>query len=332
MEPLFLAVICGCNAGLFREALHEVYIPRIQRGNAYFAANVLGARGALLSVLAHFFEHGRWGSPVETGVEGQSLTAEDQLFILMQAGLYLTATRGFAAPEARICYERAEPLCHSLNRPVLLYSALMGQWRYSLMTDKLTATMRIAKRVYSLAQEQNDSALMIGAYRALAVTLYYLGDFETARQYAMRGVQIWRSGGVQSPVEEVDAPAVVCLCYEALSEWHFGEIASCQATMAEAISLAKELNDMHALAVALYYAAILAHFERNPAEVERLASDLIELSTRHNFAHWLAAGAIFRGWARSASGDTAEGIAWIEDGIETIGQPARYWACHISWH
>ena len=121
MEPLFLAVICGCNAGLFREALHEVYIPRIQRGNASFAANVLGARGALLSVLVHFFEHGRWGSPVETGVEGQSLTAEDQLFILMQAGLYLTATRGLGAPEARICYERAESLCHSLNRPLLLY-------------------------------------------------------------------------------------------------------------------------------------------------------------------------------------------------------------------
>src|ERR1700726_485461 len=32
MEPLFSAVICGCNAGLFRDALHEVYIPRIQRG------------------------------------------------------------------------------------------------------------------------------------------------------------------------------------------------------------------------------------------------------------------------------------------------------------
>ena len=175
--------------------------------------------------------------------------------------------------------------------------------------------MQIAKRVYSLAQEQNDAALMIGAYRALAATLYFLGDFETARQYAMRGVQIWRSGGVQSQVEEVDAPAVDCLCYEALSEWHFGEIASCQATMAEAISLAKELNDMHALAVALYFAAHLAHFERNPAEVERLASDLIELSTRHNFAYWLAMGAILRGWARSASGDTAEGISWIEDGI-----------------
>ena len=90
MEPLFLAVICGCNAGLFREALHEVYIPRIQRGNAYFAAKVLGATGLLLSALVHFFEDMRWGSLAETVIEGQSLTAEDKLFILMQAGLYLT--------------------------------------------------------------------------------------------------------------------------------------------------------------------------------------------------------------------------------------------------
>jgi len=315
MEPLFSAVICGCNAGLFREALHEVYIPQIQRGNAYFAANVLGARGPLLSVLVHFFEHGRWGSPVETGGEGQSLTAEDQLFILMQAGLYLTATRGMGAPEAGICYGRAEPLCRSLGRPLLLYAALIGQWRYSLHTDKMSAAMQIAERVYSLAQEQNDAALMIGAYRALASTLHFLGDFEASRQYAMHAVRIWRSGSVQSYAEEYYTPAVSCLVYVAMSEWHLGEIASCQANMDEAISLAKELNDTNALAYALGWAASLAVNERNPAEVDRLTSDLIELSTRHNFVHWLALGAILRGWARSASGDTAEGIPWIEHGI-----------------
>jgi hypothetical protein len=151
MEPLFLAVICGCDAGLYRQALHDVYIPRIQRGDAFFAAKVLGARGALLSVLAHFFEQGRWEIPIEMGVEGQSLTPEDQLHILMQAGLYLTATRGYAAPEARSCYERAESLSVSLNRPLVLFSALRGLWRYSLVTDKLSATMQIAKRVYALA-------------------------------------------------------------------------------------------------------------------------------------------------------------------------------------
>jgi len=116
--------------------VHEVYLSRILRGNAFFAANVLGARGALLSALVHFFEPGRWRSPVQTGAEGQTLTADDQLFILMQAALYLTVTRGMGAPEVRLCYERAEALCHALKRPLLLYSALLGQWRYSFFTDK----------------------------------------------------------------------------------------------------------------------------------------------------------------------------------------------------
>jgi Protein kinase domain/NACHT domain len=315
MEPLFLAVVCGCNAGFFREALHEVYIPRIQRGNASFAANVLGTRGALLLVLVHFFKHGRWGSPVETGVDEQSLTAEDQLFILTQATLYLTATRGPASPEMRICYELAEPLCHSLNRPLLLYVTLMGQWRYSLNTEKLTLTMRIAERVCSLAEEQNNPALIIGACHISAATLFHLGDFQAAREYAIRGVQIWRSGAVLAPVEDVETATVCCLCYDAVLDWHFEEIASCQAKMAEAIALAKKLNDMHGLAVALCYAAFLGHHEHNPAEVERFASDLIELSTRQNFPHWLFIGSILRGWARSASGDTAKGIPWIEQGI-----------------
>jgi hypothetical protein len=319
MEPLFSAVICGCNAGLFREALNEVYIPLIQRGNACFAAKFLGATGPLLSVLSHFFEHGRWGSLVKTATQGQNLTAKDQLFLLMQSGLYLTATRGLGAPEARICYERAEPLCHALNDFRLLYVALTGQWRYTLMTDKLSAAMQIAERVHSLAQEQDDVALMTGAYRALSCTLFHLGDFETARQYATRGVQIWRSGNVQSSAEDFHTPVVVCLIYWAACELHFGEIASCHALMDEAISIAKELKDTNALAMALNWAAAgLVANEHNLAEVNRLTSDLIELSTRHNFVYWLAQGAILRGWAHSASGDTTEGIPWIEHGIRDL--------------
>jgi hypothetical protein len=328
MESLFLAVICGCRAGLFRDALHEVYLPRIQRGEASFAANVLGARGALLSVLAQFFEQGRWGSPVAAAAEGQSLTAEDELFILMQAGLYLMATRGMGAPEVRSCYERAETLCHSLKRPLLLYVSLMGQWRYSFATDKLTATMQIAQRVDSLAQEQNNPALMIGACQALASTLYFSGDFETARRHARRGVRLWRLGGGSSPVEEVIAPAIVCLCYEALTEWHFGELVSSQMTMAEAAALAEQRDDSYALGEALFFAGILAYCACKPVEVERLASNLIELSARQNFAFWLAGGMMVRGWARSASGDAVGGISEIEGGIRdyratgsTLGLP-----------
>jgi tetratricopeptide (TPR) repeat protein len=319
MEPLFLAVICGCHAGLFREALHEVYIPRIQRGNAHFAANVLGATGPLLSVLGHFFEHGRWGSLVETVIEGQRLAEEDQLFILMQAGLYLTATRGMGAPETRICYEAAEPLCRSVDRPRLLFMQLLGQYRYALTTDKLSTAMQIAERIHALAQEQNDAGLMLAAYQVFASVFYFLGEFDSSRKYARRGVQIWRSGSAQSPItEEIQAPIVNCLMFEAITNWFFGEIASCHTLMDEGISIAKELKDRNALVLALNYAAGLAVLERDPLEVDRLASEMIALSRRNNFAYWLALGAIYRGWARSASGNTAEGIPWIEQGMRDL--------------
>jgi predicted ATPase len=55
--------------------------------------------------------------------------------------------------------------------------------------------------------------------------------------------------------------------------------------------------------------------ERNLADVERYSWDLIELSTRHHFAQWIATGAVYRGWVRSASGETSDGISWIENGI-----------------
>ena len=316
MEPLFLAVICGCNAGLFREALHEVYIARIQRGNAYIAANLLGARGTLLSVLTHFFEQGRLGSSLKMGVDGQGLTAEDQLFILTQAALYLTVTLGFASPEARVCQQRVESFCHSLDRPQVLHSALMGQWRYALITDKVTVAMQIATRISSQALEVNDPSLLLGACRALACTQYFLGDFDSARQSALRGFTIWRAGDIRCHVQEVDPPVVACLTDKAQAEWHLGEIASCQKTMAEAIAVARKLNEMHGMAEALYFAACLSHYMRNPPEVERLAADVIELSTRQNFQLYLTRGTILRGWARSASGETGLGILWIESGIE----------------
>jgi len=45
---------------------------------------------------------------------------------------------------------------------------------------------------------------------------------------------------------------------------------------------------------------------------------MIELSTRNNFVYWLALGVIYRGWARSASGNIAEGIPGIEQGIKDL--------------
>src|SRR5262245_59954699 len=93
--------------------------------------------------------------------------------------------------------------------------------------------------------------------------------------------------------------------------------------MAEALTLAMEVHATASLALALQFASVLAFYERNPAEVDRLASDLIELATRYNFAYFLTMGSLFKGWARSASGHAAEGISLIQNGMREYRQAAR---------
>ncbi len=58
-----------------------------------------------------------------------------------------------------------------------LYVALMGQCRSCSVTGNAAAARQFAKRLYSLAQEQKDSALMIGACVLMAVDDLQLGRF-----------------------------------------------------------------------------------------------------------------------------------------------------------
>jgi hypothetical protein len=47
MEPLFLAIICGCNAGLFRDALHEAMAERFEQ--RYYCVELHRLRGVFLA-------------------------------------------------------------------------------------------------------------------------------------------------------------------------------------------------------------------------------------------------------------------------------------------
>ncbi len=62
MEPLFAAIAHGCRAGLYNEARYDVYWKRIKRGNEHYCTKKLGAFGADLAALSHFFEV-PWSQP-----------------------------------------------------------------------------------------------------------------------------------------------------------------------------------------------------------------------------------------------------------------------------
>jgi hypothetical protein len=86
----------------------------------------------------------------------------------------------------------------------------------------------------------------------------------------MHGVQIWRLGNVPpSYGRPLRGNRRLSMLWGHVRV-HLGEIASCQTTISEALSLAKELKDMNALAMALLFWAVILGLEGNPAEVARL--------------------------------------------------------------
>ncbi|UCH96305.1 MAG: toll/interleukin-1 receptor domain-containing protein [Candidatus Aminicenantes bacterium] len=82
MEPLFAAVAHGCKAGLYNEARYNVFSKRIRRLREAYIIIKLGAFGAYLSVISHFFEK-PWSQPAD------GLTDEDKGFILSEAAFGL---------------------------------------------------------------------------------------------------------------------------------------------------------------------------------------------------------------------------------------------------
>jgi len=84
MQPLFAAIAHGCAAGLHQQALEEVYYPRIMRDDDSYLCKQLGAFGADLSVIAHFFEQ-HWHIPAA------GLTDYRKSFVLNWAAFALRA-------------------------------------------------------------------------------------------------------------------------------------------------------------------------------------------------------------------------------------------------
>jgi len=315
MEPLFRAVTYGCRAGRHRDALHEIYLTRIMRGEQSFAARKLGAHGALLSVLVSFVEDGDWSKPVAPKPpQSQGLDPNDQLTVLSQAGLYLTATKGFASDAVMACYGQVQELCKTLGKTSLLYSVLISQWRYSLVANNLTTTLELAKKLYALAKGQDDSALLLGAYRALTTTVFFRGNFRVAREYAKNAIDLWDPKSA-STVEEYYAPIVTCLAIDGLAQWQLGNADSARKQVEEAVAVARQLGDLTALAVGLFLNSYLNQFCRRTQDVLANTNELIELCSRQGFALWLANGRVLKGWALADSGAVDNGLALMNQGM-----------------
>ncbi|TMA50719.1 MAG: adenylate cyclase, partial [Deltaproteobacteria bacterium] len=167
--------------------------------------------------------------------------AQQELDLQLALGPALIATKGYAAPEVERVYARARELCQQVGETSQLFSVLWGLWDCHSVRAEHKAAHELGGQLLTLAQSGQDPAFLVEAYRALGVTLFWLGKLVPAREHIEQSILLYDSRQHRSYVSLYGQdPGVICLCRVALVLCYLGYPDQALKRSQEALTLAQE--------------------------------------------------------------------------------------------
>src|SRR5262249_54620023 len=145
------------EAGRDRERAMDYYLLAAQNAARIFAhheAVALARRGVRLG---------------ET-LAGTPARARPRLHLPVNLGLQPRGVQGYAAPEVERTYARAHALCEQLKEAPSLFAVLRGLWAFYEVSCEVIKARELAERLFTLAQQAQDTAQLLQAHQALAVS------------------------------------------------------------------------------------------------------------------------------------------------------------------
>lgn len=195
-------------------------------------------------------------------------------------------------------------------------------------SGELQVAYELAKQLLRLVQGLQGRVSFLPAHLRMGITLFYLGEFGSARINLDQSIYYHTQGHSSSSLFYAVDVGANCLSYMALTLWLVGHPDIALKRIHEAIALAQELNHPYSLAFAQLFAARLHHFRREWQLAEKCADALTSLSNEQGFRLLLTIGTILRaGVVVKEEGITEmrQGLAaWETTGAE-LGRP-----CHLA--
>jgi len=174
----------------------------------------------------------------------------------------------------------------------------------------------LGEQLLTLAQQAEDSGMLVAAHRALGGVLYYLGAVASASIHFAQGMALYDPQQHRaSAFLYGEDSGVICHILAAWTLWYLGSPAQALARSHEAVTVAQEVAHPFSVGYALMLAAIFHAFCREVSLTQERAEALISLATDQGFPQWKALGALLRGWALAQQGQAQEGIGLITQGM-----------------
>ncbi|PPK74875.1 ATP/maltotriose-dependent transcriptional regulator MalT [Methylobacter tundripaludum] len=185
MQPLYRAVVHGCLAGKYQQALENVFYPRIWRSDESYSVHKLGAYSQDITALAAFFPSG-WDKPVQSEPVQQAFMLSAVSFRLMSLGRLQEAIEareiGIKLSEKLGNWKTASIANHNL---VELYLSL-GQ---------LSLAHIAAQQAMKYAQRSEGTSEQMKSQCYLATVLHRCGHLSEAYQHFQKAEELDQSLG-----------------------------------------------------------------------------------------------------------------------------------------
>ncbi len=262
--------------------------------------------------------------------------AQQELVIQAALGPVLIATKGYAAPDVEQTYSRAHALCQHVEETPQRFPVLRGLWSFYLARGEVQTAYELGQQLLHLAQRQDDPALLLEAYEATGLTLFYFGELARARAYLERSMALYDPQQHHTHVFLYGRdPGTFSLSYLAMALCLLGHPDQALQRSTEALTLGQTRAHPYSLTLALTYTAVIHQFRRESQAVCEQAEAGMTLALEQGFPYWAVRGPILRGWALAAQGQRAEGLAHMQQGLADwratgAGLLRSYWCALLA--
>ncbi len=223
-----------------------------------------------------------------------------RLNIAMQRmlGASITAIKGFAAPELKSIYTRAQAQCQQIGETELLFPVLQGLWRFHLLRCQLDLAWDVGEQLRELAAQTQDASQYLRAYNALGSIMLHRGEVMTACETLAKGLEDYDLEQRRTQtLLYVQEPGAMNLVYTGLGLALGGYPDQALQRTGVALDLALDQGHPHSEVLARVFVAWVHQCRRERDAVRAHADLALDLAATHNFAFWEAMARMLRAWA-----------------------------------
>jgi len=247
---------------------------------------------------------------------------DEEIWLLTGLGEALMLSKGFAAPEVRAVYERAEALAREMGELPRAARVVFGLWAYHHVRADMPKAHALAGRLEGIAARMNDAEEILAAQAVLGITAHCMGEFVLSRRSHEQVVRDYRFESDRTRARTyVSDPGAVSRTYLATTLWCLGFSEDALRMSVDAVESARATAHPYTLATVLALTARFHQIRRDPERTLAVADETIAVSTEFDFPIWRTLGTLLASWVRADRGDHAavERMRAAIEGYRRIG-------------